>query len=170
MPDEKPREIVDRDTLRPDRTQFRPGNTAAAKPKWSTKRLASFADELRTFRTLIGYTYSKMGRALGVSGQYIKLLERTERQPSSELVRTFHRLKAKAIQQEIKLRSEDVEHIAELWSHVLGHRFKCPECTKEVRRHKRAKGLEYWWGTKNQKYCPDHAGRRKPKSRRQRKP
>jgi transcriptional regulator with XRE-family HTH domain len=160
MPDEKPREIVDRASLRPDRTQFKTGNQAAAKKKWSTARLQQFADELKQFRTLIGYTYSKMGRALGVSGQYVKMLERTERQPSAELVRTFRRLKADAIAQEIKLRDQDTAHLAELWSHILGRRFKCSGCARQVRRGERRRGLEYWWaGTPNQKYCPEHARR-----------
>lgn len=157
---------IDRDDLRPDRTQFQEGNTAAAKPKWSDKKLQKFADELRTFRELIGFNYSEMGRALGVSGQYVKLIERAERQPSDKLAHLFYGLKASQapITKGERLSTEALEHVSEIWKHILAHRFKCPGCAKEVRQGKRHRGLEYWWAaTPNQKYCPDHHAKRKPK-------
>lgn len=169
MPKPKPVDLVDVDELteamKP--TAFQPGNQAAAKPRWSDKRLQKFADQLRTFRELIGFNYSEMGRALSVSGQYIKLIERAERQPSDKFVRLFKILKAHpANLKGERMSTEALEHLGEIWEHVLAHRFKCPECAKEVRQGERHKGLEYWWGMPNQKYCPDHQRKRhKPKGK-----
>jgi transcriptional regulator with XRE-family HTH domain len=168
MPKPKPVDLVDLDELQEAMkpTAFQPGNTAAAKPRWPEKRLQKFADELRTFRDLIGFNYSEMGRALGVSGQYVKLIERAERQPSDKFVRLFRTLKATspANQKGERLSSEALEHLGEIWDHVLAHKFKCPGCAKEVRQGTRHKGLEYWWGMPNQKYCEQHS-KRKPKPR-----
>jgi transcriptional regulator with XRE-family HTH domain len=168
MPRQKPVDLVDLDELQEAMkpTAFQPGNQAAAKPRWPEKRLQKFADELRTFRDLIGFNYSEMGRALGVSGQYVKLIERAERQPSDKFVRLFRTLKATspANQKGERLSSEALEHLGEIWDHVLAHKFKCPGCAKEVRQGTRHKGLEYWWGMPNQKYCEQHS-KRKPKPR-----
>lgn len=170
MPKPKPVDLVDPDELldamKP--TAFQPGNQAAAKPRWNEKKLQKFADELRTFRDLIGFNYSEMGRALSVSGQYIKLIERAERQPSDKFVRLFRTLKATspATQKGERMSTEALEHLGEIWDHVLAHKFKCPECAKEVRQGTRHKGLEYWWGMPNQKYCRDHQRtRHKPKGK-----
>lgn len=165
MTDKKPVDLVDMaellDAMKP--TAFQPGNQAAAKPRWSETRRAKFGAELRTFRDLIGFNYSEMGRALSVSGQYIKLIERAERQPSDKFVRLFRTLKAHpANLKGERLSTEALEHLGEIWDHVLAHRFKCPECAKEVRQGTRHKGLEYWWGMPNQKYCRDHQ-RKHPK-------
>ncbi len=169
MPKPKPVDLVDLDELQAalKPTAFQPGNQAAAKPRWNETRLQKFADELRAFRDLIGFNYSEMGRALGVSGQYIKLIERAERQPSDKFVRLFRTLKAHPAQLKGERTSaEALEHIGEIWDHVLAHKFKCPECAKEVRQGTRHKGLEYWWGMPNQKYCPDHQRKHsKPKGK-----
>lgn len=147
---------IDPEQLRPDRTQFKAGNTAAAKPKWSHKRLQKFGEELRSFRTLIGFNYSEMGRALGVSGQYIKFIENAQRQPSARLVHLFRKLKATPSLSGERMSSEALTHLAELWKHILSRRFRCPGCAREVRKGQRHKGLDYWWGMPNQRYCPQH--------------
>lgn len=166
MTDKKPVDLVDMtellEAMKP--TAFQEGNQAAAKPRWSAARLQKFAAELHTFRDLTGFNYSEMGKALGVSGQYIKLIERTERQPSNKFVKAFRTLKAAPALSGERVSAEALEHISEIWTHVLAHRFKCPGCAKEVRDGQRHKGLEYWWGMPNQKYCPDHHATRKPRT------
>lgn len=154
--------IIHRDELDPSRTQFKEGNQAAAKNKWTVKRLQNFANELRTFRNMIGFNYSEMGRALGVTGQYVKMIERAERQPSDKFVKLFRKLKATPALNGERVSAEAVEHLGEIWSHILARRFKCPGCAREVRQGKRHKGLEYWYAaTPNQKYCPDHQNQTK---------
>lgn len=148
---------IDRESLRPNRTRFQPGNTAAAKPKWSAKRLQEFAAAVHALRELLGYNYSEMGRALNVTGQYIKLIERTERQPSEKFVKTFRKFRAAPVLDKERVSTEALAHLGEIWNHILAKRFKCRTCAKEVRQGKRHKGLEYWWAASpSQKYCPEH--------------
>lgn len=147
--------------------QWSEGNRAAAKPKWSAARLEKFQRELCEFQELLGFNYTEMGRALGVSGQYVKSLEGgipgMERQPSASLLRLFHRLRAlPALKIEKQISAAAIERVGEIWSHILGRRFRCPDCAKECRTEKRPLALAYWYGGRpNQKRCPRHGGRRK---------
>lgn len=160
----QPLASIDRSALDPSRNLFKEGNQAAAKEKWSARRLEKWAADLQTFRTLIGFNYTEMGAALGnISGQYIKMLETGQRQPSSTIVRLFRRLKAHPaflIDQDTP--ASALERVAEIWSHVLGHRFKCAECARELKAAGKPKALAYWFGGRpNQRHCPKHSPRRK---------
>ena len=147
---------------------FPKGNQAAAKDKWSLDRIRKFQSDLMGFRVMLGYNYSEMGRALGFSGSYIKLLEggypsEPLRQPSEKFVRQLDVLKATAVRsKKIKLPRGVVKHIDVVFSHILGKRFKCPVCAKLVKAKKLDSGLEYWWAkVPGQKHCPKHIASRR---------
>lgn len=143
---------------------FPKGNQAAAKEKWSLDRVRKFQRDLAHFRNLLGYNYSQMGAALEFSGSYIKLLEGgyasdPTRQPSERFVRRFAELKKTAARSKrFKLPRPVIKHIDAVFSHILGKRFKCPECAKLVKVGKLDAGLEYWWArVPGQKRCPTHS-------------
>ncbi|MGB8645621.1 MAG: helix-turn-helix transcriptional regulator [Anaerolineae bacterium] len=150
-------------------TQFKPGNRFAAKPRWSPKKLTTFAQDVHRFRSMLGFNYSEMGRALGgITGQYVKMIERGERQPSQKITRVFRQLKASPALRGERPGMEALERVSAIWSHVLGKRFKCPECAREVRRGERERGLEYWWArVPRQKHCPEHQRHARRQGKRQ---
>ena len=147
---------------------FPKGNQAAAKEKWTPERVRSFQRELAHLRNLLGYNYSQMGDALEFSGSYVKLLEGGYasdplRQPSERFVSRFEELKQTAARaKKFRLPRAAVEHVDEIFSHILGKRFKCPECAKLVKAGELDAGLEYWWArVPGQKHCPKHSSARR---------
>lgn len=169
MKTQKPPLVVDRSKLIADTsTQFQQGNRAAAKPKWSDERIRKFQRELAKFREWLGFNHREMGEALGFSPSYCKLMEggypsTPLRRPSDEFLKRVVELKKSATPKPKFRTSRRARRRAqELWTHVLGKRFKCPECAREVKHGEREPGLEYWWAAvPGQKHCPAHQRRRK---------
>jgi len=152
-----------------NRGWFQKGNQLAAKPKMSAVRIANFRHRLRTLQEFLAFNDKKFARSLGFSLTYLRTLRgdypHRQQQPSKHFLQRLKEVERTASPSPNKWEpGEDLTARAEtIWSHVLAKRFKCPDCAAEVRRGKRPKGLEYWWGrTPNQKHCDEHAP--KPKN------
>lgn len=153
---------IERQELDPARHLFKAGNQAAVKAKWSSQRLKRFARALAALRNRLGYNYSAMGRALGVTGTYIKQLETGAKQPSEKLAHAVYQMKASGPAGTPALEAQEsqtLERLDDLWKHVLVRRFRCPECWNEHRRGQRPKALCYWWHP-TRKHCPAHSRRK----------
>jgi hypothetical protein len=144
-------------------SRFQPGNSAAAKEKWSPQRLAVFQRELALLREELGLDHQGMARALHISTTYEKILEglycEVTRQPSVPLQVRIRNLKQGRIEPgSLAPTSTPIAIASLLRRHVLVRRFRCPGCWKEVRAGTRPRALAYWWHP-SRKTCPEHAKR-----------
>lgn len=130
--------------------QFKTGNTAHAKPRWSVAEIRAFQKTLREFQTTINYTNPELARALDYSIKYVEMMRGQfgyHRQPSQEFLRRFNSLKASAPAPKPRFTSALAfnPHVDAIpVARILGAIKQCPECLWELKRGYRNEA-DTWW-------------------------